>query len=152
AFQRTAILLRKTDADGVSAIIDNHRRSCRGALKNSFSIGNDFIGSETGSRGYGWIDIEGNSGAAHAVFDSVQHIHHAFNLANGIRNPWRIVAQHCRILRKELHFDRLGSATEIIDHVLQELDELDINSRLLLLDLRANFGDNFLDIPIALSV
>jgi hypothetical protein len=47
-----------------------------------------------------------------------------------------------RIVAEDLHFDRLGVALEIAEHILQELDELDVDERDGLVQLVAHLADD----------
>ena len=53
--------------------------------------------------------------------------------------------------REQLDLDRLGRVRQIADHVLQHLDELDVDRGLLLLDLGPQLGDDVVDAAAALA-
>ena len=62
------------------------------------------------------------------------------------------VAQQRGVGGEQLDLDRLGRVRQVADHVLQHLDELHVDARLLLLDLGAQIGDDFVDAAIALAL
>ena len=91
---------------------------------------------------------------ADRVLDSVLHIHHTLNLADGIANLGSQFLQQRGIGGENLDLDRLGRVGKIADHVLQYLYELNIQLRLSPLDLLAHIRHHLVDaaIPFALQL
>ena len=53
---------------------------------------------------------------------------------------------------EQLDLDRLGRTGQVADHVLQHLDEFDVELRILLVDLRAHFGNDLVDAAVAIAL
>ena len=116
----------KADADGVGAVVHHHRRRRRLALHDRAGVELDFFGREAGARRHRLIHVEHRRRSADGVLDAVEHVHHAGDLLDRLADLRRPLLQQLRILREQLDHDRLRRAREIADHVLQELDELDV--------------------------
>ena len=146
-----ARLLGKTDANGVSAVVEHHRQRGGLALENGAGIQFHLLGGEAGARGDRWIDVEERGRTADGVLDAVEHVHHSGNLLDGVADLRRPRAQQVGVLREELDGHRFGRAGEIADHVLQQLHELDVQHRFGFRDLGAHVGDHLVAAAAALA-
>jgi hypothetical protein len=80
--------------------------------------------------------------AADGVLDAVENIDHARQLLDGFADLRCPLAEQRRILREQLDRQRLGQARQVADHVLRELDELDVEHRKALFYFLAHVGDD----------
>ena len=71
------------------------------------------------------------------VDDALDLVHHLLDRSREFREAIGIVAE-------DLHLDRLRIAFEVAEHVLQQLDELDLDERGGLVDAFAHVADDFL--------
>ena len=112
----------------------------------------DFGRGEAEAGGDDGVDLEVGGGAADGVLDAVLHVDDAGDLADGVADARaELVEQGFDRCDEELDLDGLGRVGEVADHVLQDLDELDVESGSLALILRADVGDDFVDGAAALG-
>src|SRR6516164_9502462 len=148
--QGRAILLREAHANRVGAIVQNNGRGRGFAFENSGGIGGDFFRGEAGAGGDGGVHLISDRWATDGVFDSIQDINHVRNFFDGVGDTRRGGFKEFGVGGKELDDDWLGLAGEVADHVLKDLNEFDVGAGLGLLNLRANVGNDFFDVALAI--
>ena len=77
-------------------------------------------------------------------------VDHALHLVQHLLDRVRQFRETQRIVAEDLHFNGLGVAFEVAEHVLQELHELDVDERHRLVHLVADLVDDFFGRPAAL--
>ena len=85
----------------------------------------------------------------------------AFQNSLVVHDPWDLLdfganllgrlSQHGHAVAEQLNLHRFGRAFQVADHILQNLDELDLNPGDVLLDLTAQVGDDFIRGALALG-
>jgi len=65
-------LFGKANANGVGAVIENHRGCSRLAFQNRRGVDGDFLGSEARARGNRRIHLVGYGWTADGIFDAIQ--------------------------------------------------------------------------------
>jgi hypothetical protein len=103
------------------------------------------IGVQPGRPGASGLDVDAKRRLQ--ALDSVENVDHAGDLFEspcGVCCRW---LQHRIVGPEELHLDRSRVAAQVTQHVLENLDELDAQTRDLARDARAYVGDDFLDRP-----
>ena len=127
--------LRESDADGVGAIVDDHRGRRRLALHDGAGVELELLRREPGARRHRLIDLEHRRRTADRVLDAVEHVDDARDLLDRLADLRRPRLQQHGILREQLDHERFRRARQVADHVLEQLDELDVQHRQLLVHL-----------------
>src|SRR4029077_16718621 len=105
-------------------------------------IQSDFLGGESGSGRHARIHLKGNRRSADRVIDSVQDVDHALDLGNSVGHFRSPLLELLGVLGEELNLNWFRSRRQIADHVLKDLNKLDVKRRLLLLYIGAYVGNN----------
>ena len=142
-------MLGKANANGIGAIVENHGRRCRLALKNGRSIQSDLLGGKTNSCGHRRIDLKRHSRTADGILHTVENIYDAMHFANSFCHFWRGLVQKLAVARKELDDNRFRLAGQITYHVLQDLNKFDFCGWFLLLNLRSDVRNDVVDSTLA---
>ena len=148
--QRCTGAVRETYTDGVSTVVDDNRSSGRFALKHGAGIQFDFLRREAGASGDHRIDVHNNRRAANGVFNAVFHVGDAFNFLDFVADFRGPFLEQFGILREQFDFDGFQRTGQVADHVLEHLDELDVQLRVFVVHLRANVGDDFVNTAVAI--
>ncbi len=91
------------------------------------------------------FDLKVQGRSANRVLDAVEDVDHAVDLAHPLRHLRSRVAQQRRVLGEQLDVNRLGAARQIANHVLEHLEELHVELRLLGRDPLTDVGHDVLD-------
>ena len=150
--ERAAAGFRKTDADGIDAVIENDGSGGGFAFENGGGVDGDFFRSEAGASGGGGIDLKSGSGAADGVFHSVENIDHAGNFADGLGDARSGLQEKLLILRIKFDDHRFGFVAKVADHVLQNLNEVEIGGGFGFFDFAADVADHIVDVAGASSL
>ena len=150
------MLFGKTNANGVGAVIENHRGGGRLTFQNRRGVDGDLLGSETRARRYCRIHLVGHCRAADGIFDAVEDVDHGvsfpadFYFVEGIGDARRCFIEELAVLGKKFDDDGLRSAGQIPDHVLEELNELDFGAGFGGFNFGADVGNDVVDVALAI--
>ena len=92
----------------------------------------------------GGIHLEDRCGSADCVFNAVLQIDHAIDLFNCGSDTRRPILKCGCIGREKFDLHWFRRVREVANHVLQNLRELDVDTRLFPGDPCAQIGDNFI--------
>ena len=148
--ERFAVLVAQAHTDGVRPAIGNQRIICGQTVEDRRRIFGNFGRRKSEPSCNGGVDLEVGRRSADGVIDTILYIDHAGNLADGIADSWAELGQQGLIVGEDLDLDRLWCVGQIADHVLQHLDEFDVEFGLGRLDLRTNVFHDFVDAAAAL--
>src|SRR6476661_6059531 len=138
----------------VNAVIGDDGRGGRFALDDSSRISGDLFGAKSGTRRDRRINLKAHGRSRNRVFETIEYIGDAFGalvrflvIVDGISNLWRPGFEKRWILRKKFDHDGFGLASEVADHVLQDLDKFGLHRGFLRINLCANVIHDFVDRP-----
>ena len=101
------------------------------------------------------IHVEDHSRSARRIFDAVFDIDDRFltadiHLHEGVPHLRRPILEEIPVVGKQLHNDRLWRSSQISNHVLEQLNELDVEHRLRFSDPLANLADDIVNAALPL--
>ena len=146
------MLVVEADANGVRAPVLDDAVGNRLALDDGGGVGGDLLRGEAEARGDGWIDAEGGGGTADGVLDAVEDIDDSGLFFDGGCDFVADLGEQGGIVVEEFDLNRLRRVGEIVDHVLEDLDELHVELGLLGFNLGAHIGHDVVDRLTALCL
>ncbi len=138
-------VLRKSNANSVgTATVDDGVVGWK-TIEDSSRILCNLRWSEAETRGYHRINLKAGRRAGDRVLDTVLDVDDPWDFCYCFGDLWAKFVEKVGVRREELDLDRFGRVGEIADHILKDLGELNVESRLCLFDLSANIGDDIVN-------
>jgi hypothetical protein len=149
-FERGPRRRGKPHAQRIRTIVDEDGRERGLAIDHRHADCAELLWRESDAAGRFGIDCKTNRRTAGRVVDAVLDVDdrrgaadlHLLERVGHLRRPG---GEKFRIGREQLHHHRLRRAGEIANHVLQHLDEFDVQAGLGPDDLRAHIADHLVD-------
>jgi hypothetical protein len=141
-----AISCGESDANRVGPVVDDYWIYGRLAFEDRGGICRDLLRSESRASGDDRVDLISNGWTADRNLYAVQHIHNMRNFLDSVGNARRRLVQQLGICRKNLDNHRPRLASQVTDHVLENLDEFHTGGWFGFLNLSAHVRDDFVDL------